>query len=104
MASKGGFIRLYSSRELAIRGMAKPKARVSKIKFLPGMLVCLLDNGSILVYLTEVRKPLRQDIYPPNVKEIVPLYEGNRNFGGLINTEGIVKFTNVDQLLFINQF
>jgi hypothetical protein len=104
LASKSCFLRLYSSRELAIRGMAKTPARVLLIKFLPGLLVCLLENGSIIVYLTEVRKPLNPNLFPQNVKEIIPLYEGNKTLGGLISTDGIVKFTSVDQLLFINQY
>jgi len=84
--------------------MAKTPARVLVIKFLPGLLVCLLENGSIIVYLTEVRKPLNPNLFPQNVKEIIPLYEGNKTLGGLISTDGIVKFTSVDQLLFINQY
>ena len=82
--------------------MASINSAVSFIKFLPGFLICLLENGSMHVFLTEVRKPLNPKIFPITSQEIIPIYESNRNFGGLIKNEGIVKFTNVDQLLFIN--
>ena len=104
MISKTGLLRLYSSRELVIRGMAMLKSEVSSIKFMPGMMVCLLENGTFFVFLTEVRQPIADTNFPPGVPEIVPLYTSNRNMGGLVKQEGIVRYTSVDQLLFSNQF
>jgi hypothetical protein len=68
IASKSGFLRLYSSRELVLRGIAKHQSRIMKIKFLPGLLVCLADNGSLVVYLTEVRKHGGNNELPTNLK------------------------------------
>jgi hypothetical protein len=96
IASSNGYLRLYSSRELAIRGVAIHKnAKIQAIRFLPGMLVCMMDNGYVNVYLTEVRKPLSSS-FPADFREIVPLYEFNRNMGGLISTEGNFRFNSLD--------
>jgi hypothetical protein len=84
IASKNGYVRLFSSRELAIRGITILKAKILTIRFLPGMLVCMLDNGFISIFLTEVRQPVNTVSFPADLKEIVPLYEANKNMGGLI--------------------
>jgi hypothetical protein len=82
--------------------MALLKSEVSSIKFLGGMLICLLENGSFVTFLTEVRRPLKRTLFPNGMSEIIPMYEANRNFGGLITQEGIVRYTAADHLVLVN--
>lgn len=55
VAGKSGMVRLYSCEDLFLRGIGVTDQPILKIIFVPGLLICLKEDGSIIVFRAEVR-------------------------------------------------
>ena len=78
--------------------MAVTKTPVSYVKVDEGIVVCILEDGSICTFMQESRfggstfnSRLKSE--EKGYKELIPLYEGDNSLGKLINVDPNNKFT-----------
>jgi hypothetical protein len=82
ISNRAGITRLYSAKDLVIKGMGITKVPVVTSKVFDGMVTCILEDGTITVFMQDVRNPSRNlhaqlKTAENNFKELIPLYEGD---------------------------
>lgn len=82
ISNRAGITRLYSAKDLVIKGMGITKVPVVTSKVFDGMVTCILEDGTISVFMQDVRNPSRNlhaqlKTAENNFKELIPLYEGD---------------------------
>ena len=59
VSNKAGITRLYNSKDLTIKGIAVSKVPVIHSKVFDSILGCIMEDGTISVFMHETRDPSR---------------------------------------------
>lgn len=101
VSNRAGITRLYSAKDLIIKGMGVTKVPVLSSKVFDGIVACILDDGTISVFMQDVRNPSRNlhaqlKTAENSFKELIPLYEGDNQLGKLISGDANNKFKAIE--------